>query len=889
MPANGSSQACGFSVHASKKGELPFRTEKRARGKKVTIIANVSGDATKLVRALQSMLGVGGTVRQAERGSWTVEVQGDQVARVTKALLDFGCLAGLSKAALDAAKKSQQSGEKEATSFVTRNAATKFLAQTQDGAKLSPAEERRRALEVEAEFYGKFWQLAAVPSDDFDDLWDTGPEVMGEMKGPEVAMSLPELNLQLRSLGMFAECGSAVKEFWESKPGLTVAQFRKMALNPGARLIGSTLVKNKAPSNLISRQKISDWKSGGSGKYFSAPCTAVDEYHKYGRVLTAAEREEKKGPTYQAKSCKLEVSSDAEGWCQAAISFVVPLEPPSSRADAEQQTLICKRALRELQDTLGAKLKSVRESIPGVECSLDCDNFGLDISLHEREFLHMAKPDTGKVLDNNMKEELRLGKKLREISVLKKRQLDGDNLDKLQVEKVNKRTDLFKELADMKLRRAEKRAVKLFKDYASEFKDAFWNVEMRLEQGEADDSAQPDFGVFDESSCEGDCIVGMGGTYFESRGQLWAGSRLRLAIQDGEVGAFVLEVMEGLLRVGFAGQSSHVAELGSDSNSFGFGGTGKKVRNGAFESYGETFGVGDVLHCEAEREDGRLRIGFAKNDEALGIAFEVEDTFGDEAVFGVVCGKGLKCRLLSAEKLPLSEAPGLDNFVEFDPPRLAVATCDYRDAGEDCLKMWAGETVNIASDDGEGWLFGYFLDPEDPDDGGWLPVDCVRYLDEEYDGEVEADAESTAAWNAPAPTSDWDVSAPEADEPAPISDWDTSAPEADDPWGAPAPAAIAAWEEDDGAEIAPEKLETPPSDPALVQATSPSAEISEDDVAAFLQGASLLKHLAPAMSWCTEMGAVSVDEILENWEDFADDLKLKPLERKRLEKAVQAA
>ena len=50
----------------------------------VTIIGNVTGDATRLARALQTMLGVGGSVRQAEKGAWCVEVQGVREPRSPK-------------------------------------------------------------------------------------------------------------------------------------------------------------------------------------------------------------------------------------------------------------------------------------------------------------------------------------------------------------------------------------------------------------------------------------------------------------------------------------------------------------------------------------------------------------------------------------------------------------------------------------------------------------------------------------------------------------------------------------------------------------------------------------------------------------------------------------
>ena len=50
-------------------------------------------------------------------------------------------------------------------------AATKFLSQTRSGSSMSPEEERKRLLEMEAEFYGQFWQ-SATSSEDFGDVFE---------------------------------------------------------------------------------------------------------------------------------------------------------------------------------------------------------------------------------------------------------------------------------------------------------------------------------------------------------------------------------------------------------------------------------------------------------------------------------------------------------------------------------------------------------------------------------------------------------------------------------------------------------------------------------------------------------------------------------------------
>lgn len=42
-----------------------------------------------------------------------------------------------------------------------------------------------------------------------------------------------------------------------------------------------------------------------------------------------------------------------------------------------------------------------------------------------------------------------------------------------------------------------------------------------------------------------------------------------------------------------------------------------------------------------------------------------------------------------------------------------------------------------------------------------------------------------------------------------------------------------------------------------------------------------------ALDWCDHMGACDVDEIRQNWEEFSDELQLKPLQRTRLKKDVE--
>jgi len=72
------------------------------------------------------------------------------------------------------------------------------------------------------------------------------------------------------------------------------------------------------------------------------------------------------------------------------------------------------------------------------------------------------------------------------------------------------------------------------------------------------------------------------------------------------------------------------------------------------------------------------------------------------------------------------------------------------------------------------------------------------------------------------------------------------------------------------------------------QEGSVEQEIMATDLEKFLEGARLSKYLKKATEWCEEQGAASIEDIVENVDDFAEDMGLKPLEKKRLVKAAAA-
>lgn len=76
-------------------------------------------------------------------------------------------------------------------------------------------------------------------------------------------------------------------------------------------------------------------------------------------------------------------------------------------------------------------------------------------------------------------------------------------------------------------------------------------------------------------------------------------------------------------------------------------------------------------------------------------------------------------------------------------------------------------------------------------------------------------------------------------------------------------------------------------------AVAPVAEPASKDVVlgltAWLNELRLGSYLEAASNWAEEQGAISLSEIIENLDDFADDMKMKPVERKRLTEKAEAA
>ena len=108
----------------------------------------------------------------------------------------------------------------------------------------------------------------------------------------------------------------------------------------------------------------------------------------------------------------------------------------------------------------------------------------------------------------------------------------------------------------------------------------------------------------------------------------WQGVRATCGVTKGAKVCFEATVEDdGLCRVGWSTMAAKY-DVGTDSQSWGFGGTGKRSHGRKFITYGRAFGRGDVIGCyldmsgsDAKSSKGG-KVSFSLNGEMLGVAYD---------------------------------------------------------------------------------------------------------------------------------------------------------------------------------------------------------------------------------------------------------------------------
>merc|ERR1712050_751815 len=101
------------------------------------------------------------------------------------------------------------------------------------------------------------------------------------------------------------------------------------------------------------------------------------------------------------------------------------------------------------------------------------------------------------------------------------------------------RKELFEEVAEFKLRKAEKDLLKVFKRYVNKFQDAFWDLEFEALYGDeatsAGDSTPLPIASFDQANKHSSIALSADGLRAESNSTEWAGVQLNLFLGNGDV------------------------------------------------------------------------------------------------------------------------------------------------------------------------------------------------------------------------------------------------------------------------------------------------------------------------------------------------------------------
>lgn len=124
----------------------------------------------------------------------------------------------------------------------------------------------------------------------------------------------------------------------------------------------------------------------------------------------------------------------------------------------------------------------------------------------------------------------------------------------------------------------------------------------------------------------------------------WTGARATHGANSGRWYYEATVCSAGICRVGYSTMAAH-HELGRDAHGFGFGGTGMKSFQNAFEKYGETYGKGDVIGCYLELLPSGGSISYSKNGKDLGTAFTLPAALAGTVFFPALVLKGAGVRL----------------------------------------------------------------------------------------------------------------------------------------------------------------------------------------------------------------------------------------------------
>eukprot|EP00731_Ephydatia_muelleri_P022197 Em0014g788a len=147
---------------------------------------------------------------------------------------------------------------------------------------------------------------------------------------------------------------------------------------------------------------------------------------------------------------------------------------------------------------------------------------------------------------------------------------------------------------------------------------------------------------------------GLGGCGLTESGfaNMWAGARATRGVKGGKyfyeckveqnvpVDLPETEPHPNVLRVGWTVDDAGL-DLGEVPHSYGYGGTGKVMENNNYQTYGESFGLGDVIGCFVDLESSPGVISFSKNGTHFGTAFTLPHGLSGVTMYPIVYTKNV--------------------------------------------------------------------------------------------------------------------------------------------------------------------------------------------------------------------------------------------------------
>lgn len=152
----------------------------------------------------------------------------------------------------------------------------------------------------------------------------------------------------------------------------------------------------------------------------------------------------------------------------------------------------------------------------------------------------------------------------------------------------------------------------------------------------------------------------------------WHGTRSTKGVSGG--GKYYYEATvtdEGLCRIGWSTSKANL-DLGTCKNGFGFGGTGKKSFGRQFDTYGEPFGMDDVIGCFLDLDKGT--IAFSKNGIDLGQAFSIPGHLQKQVFFAAVVLKNAEMKFnFGSFKFKYPPSDGYIGLCEAEPKYVSAS------------------------------------------------------------------------------------------------------------------------------------------------------------------------------------------------------------------------